>query len=515
MKRTRTTAPTPPPARACAFRRAAIVAALSLLAISTRVPRASAQLIAVRTFPLPFADGDQFSFFPSSNLGMAGVSIAVADSLHDAFVNPAKGGRGPSYFFGAPTLFSVSRDAGGGSTLPVGVLARSGAVFGGAAAAIQSISDGGRPLDFPEGDLFRSAGPGSASHSNRYGFVMAGRSFASSKLSIGASALWSALGAIDGVSMLYPGSRGVNQSGGTADVRLGMLKEWNGGQSLEALVLHRRVGMTNDVLYADLFWDPVARQPVERARLEHDADRTKTWGIHFQYERPLADSGWRVGARLTANRLAHPAMANYEIASLPSDEGRTMALNLGMGLARTLGGTTMAIDAIYEPIRSNLRAVADSAVPSAPAGTIEAGGTTMDSRLRFSNVVLRAGVSQSVDREPAGSLRFQLGLQARSVSYAIRQRDQVVGQTRRGSEAWMEWTRSWGMTWRFPALAVHYAGRLTSGGARPGVANVNIGVPVPLPASEISRAPFPSASLTTMTGVRVLTHQLSLSVPLR
>src|SRR5829696_7981280 len=97
--------------------------ATAMLAISLLIAsgnHASAQLIQIKT--LPIADGDQWRFFPSANLGLGGVSIALRDSLSDPFDNPAKGSRlndrGHGLFFGSPTSYSLSRNAGGGVTLP-------------------------------------------------------------------------------------------------------------------------------------------------------------------------------------------------------------------------------------------------------------------------------------------------------------------------------------------------------------------------------------------------------------
>ncbi|HEV2671671.1 MAG TPA: hypothetical protein VGU74_11295, partial [Gemmatimonadales bacterium] len=42
-------------------------------------PSAAAQLIPIKTIPI--AQGDQFQLFPSDNLGMGGVSIALPDSI--------------------------------------------------------------------------------------------------------------------------------------------------------------------------------------------------------------------------------------------------------------------------------------------------------------------------------------------------------------------------------------------------------------------------------------------------
>src|SRR4051812_46315758 len=97
-----------------------------------------AQLIPVKTVPI--ADGDQFSFFPSSNFGMAGISLALHDSLLDPFLNPATAARiRRSAFFGSPTFYDVTYGAGGGRTLPLGALAKRGQYFGGVMLALQQV----------------------------------------------------------------------------------------------------------------------------------------------------------------------------------------------------------------------------------------------------------------------------------------------------------------------------------------------------------------------------------------
>src|SRR5438309_10969217 len=104
---------------------------LSSLLLALAGP-ASAQLISIKTVPI--AQGDQFQIFPTNNLGMGSVSIALADSLSDPFANPAMGTRiASARFFSSPTLYSVSRKAGGGRSLPFAVLARRAGWYGGLA----------------------------------------------------------------------------------------------------------------------------------------------------------------------------------------------------------------------------------------------------------------------------------------------------------------------------------------------------------------------------------------------
>src|ERR1043165_9122183 len=73
-------------------RRAAVtLACLALVSISAAPRALPAQIIDLKTTPL--AGSDQFTFYPSTGLGITGVSIAIDDSLHDPFTNPAKGKR--------------------------------------------------------------------------------------------------------------------------------------------------------------------------------------------------------------------------------------------------------------------------------------------------------------------------------------------------------------------------------------------------------------------------------------
>src|SRR2546425_1262954 len=223
---------------------------------------ASAQSIPIQTVPL--VPADQFDIFPSLTLAMGGVSIAVPDTLHDPFVNPAKGARlRTARFFSAPTFYSVSHDAGAGRTLPLGVFSTAGTWYGGLALALQQV-DASHPsspsLNFPGAfdTTFRLAAPlpsgvpdlstGSESHGNALAFALIGKELPGSGLSVAGSIAWAKLRALDGVDLLYPGSRRVDQSGETFDARLGVLKEWAGDRSFEAIVLHERFRMTHEVL---------------------------------------------------------------------------------------------------------------------------------------------------------------------------------------------------------------------------------------------------------------------------
>ena len=482
---------------------------------------APAQLISIKTVPV--AQADQFEIFPSDNRGMAGVSIALPDTLLDPFVNPATTARlRGAYFFGAPAFYSMSHRSGGGRTLPVGALVGSRSWYGGLALALQEIEPGGdgtpvfRPVP-PNVDVGRGLVVDSPreSHQNTMAVGIVGKAFPEAKLSVGGSLQWARLNAIDGVDLLYAGSRGIEQFGHLLDLRLGMLKEWAADRSLQAVVVHNRFRMTHDVTYVDFLWDPIQGQPVEHPRLEHNLDRTNTWGAHLEYARPLASSGWRVGGVVTGNVLSHPKIPNYEIMSIPRDPGRSFAYNFGLGVSRANDSTTFAVDAVYEPIWSNTWAEAAGPVETRSGGTIPAGGKTIDNHFRFSNTVLRLGVGQDMalgGRSRAAGL--QLGIALRSVHYWLDQYDNVEGTARGQEVRWREWTPTWGLSLRFPSMEIQYRGRVTTGTGRPGVANR--GGPVFLDAvsagANIIAAP---SGPMTLDNVKVATHQLSVSLPLR
>ncbi len=500
------------PARAGKHAPTSVLRVIAMLAC-TSAP-ALAQLISVKTVPI--AQGDQFDFFPSRNQGMASVSIALADTLLDPFSNPAKASRlAGSHFFGTPTFFSVSSDAGGGRTLPLTSLARSRSLFGGIGIAFQEI-DAARRADFqPIFENNSIPGVTEKSHRNQYAFAMAGKAFPAAGISVAASIFGAGLEAVDGVDLLYAGSQAIDQRGQSMDVRLGVLKEWSPAQSLEAVLVHNRYRSQHDVTYVDWFWDPTARMTVPRPRVEHNLDRTNTNGLHVAYVQPLKATGWRVGALVTANRLTHPKIPNYEIMNIPRDPGHSNALNIGVGLSKMQAGATFAIDAIYEPIRTSTWAEAAGPTLAADGGVIPTGGKTVENRFRFSNALVRLGISQDIKASNGEDLvGFQMGLGLRSIDYRLQQDNNITRSRRHQAERWIEWTPTWGTSVRFPHLEVRYRGRRTTGTGRPGVAGPGIDVLRGLELASSSIVAAPSGRLT-LDEVSVVMHQLSLSFPVR
>lgn len=497
----------------------ALLAVLSLLGAV-----GSAQIIPIRTLPL--AQGDQFSIFPSSNLGMGGVSMALADTMLDPLRNPAMGARvGAARLFSSPTVYSISRETGGGRTLPLAVLGRNGSWFGGLSAAIQQVENSGpipqppTPLALPRGGPIAITqdvvSPDNRSHGNTYAFATLGKIMSGTGLSLGGSVQWSLLHAMDGVDLLYPGSQRLAQSGHGVDVRLGLLKEWSGSRSFEALVLHNRFSMTQDVTYLDLFWDPGTQQFVQTQRVEHDLDRMATTGLHLAYQRPLTSSGWRIGWIGTANLVRQPRIAPNEVVTIPRDQGHSAAYNVGVGFSKTQGPGTFGIEALYEPIWSTTWSVADAPLVTTLGDTIPAGGRTVENRYHFSNVVLRLGVSRDL---PLATLRkavgLELGLAVRAQHYRLEQNDRLAGTVQPFRTGWVEWSPTWGLSLRFPELELHYRGRVQNGAGRP-ASFANFGPPVAFGPGDILLPPGGAGSTLNLAGVTTITHQISLSLPLR
>jgi hypothetical protein len=475
---------------------------------------ASAQLIGLKTVPV--AAGDQYLLVPSQNLAMGGVHIALDDPLLDPFVNPALGSRvAASHVFALPTFYSVSENAGNGKTLSAGSLFAGRRAFGGVLLALQQISGG--DLFFGPIPLREVAGNGilppdalsQQSATNKYAFVTLGTTLPGG-VAVGASAFVSDLNAVDGVEHLYALAADIDESGHDVDLRLGALKELARG-SLELLLLHRRYAVRHDVTYLDwVLVDSTTFQWEQQVRLERNDDRTNTSGAHLRYVRALGQAGWRLGGILTANRKTHPKIPNYELVNIPRDPGHSTAFDLGVGLARTAGATTFGMDVIYEPAWSDTWAEAAAPVPTAGGDTIPAGGRTVENDFVFSNAAVNLGVGHTL-----GRATFQLGLSVRAYDYELEQADLVAGTFRRQSEQWMEWTPSWGLRFELPGVAVRYLGRVTTGTGRPGVAWTGA---VPGRAADFAEANdivvAPSGPLT-LQDVSVVTHQISVSVPIR
>ena len=489
---------------------AALLYAASLsVALAAAVPaRLAAQLISLKTVPV--ATGDQFLTLPSEKLGMAGVSIALDDALLDPFVNPAKGSLvEESALLGSPTFYGVSNGNGGGRTLPIAALFRSGSGFGGISFALQQIEGGNRGGNFwlPVDAIW--IGPqrrlNELSATNVYADGFVGFELGETGLSLGAGVSWAGLDALDGVEHLYSLADGIVQSGHAVDYRLGVFSARDGRQ-FEAVVIHNRFSMTHDVSYIDWTWDETDQIPIITTRLEVNEDKTNTTGFHLGFARPITESGWRVGGTWTVNRKSHPKIPNYEIMNIPRDPGISWAYDFGVGIAKSSGPATFGIDLVFEPIWSDTWVEAEADTMSVDGATIRKGDRTIENQFCFTNVQMLLGLAHETER-----LGFQLGVEVRSYDYSLEQRDNLENTVRDQDESWMEWTPSIGARVKFPEFELGYVGRMTTGSGRPGVRWEG---PRAAAAANADFIVAPSGPLT-LQDARVLTHQLMVSIPIR
>jgi hypothetical protein len=226
-----------------------------------------------------------------------------------------------------------------------------------------------------------------------------------------------------------------------------------------------------------------------------------------------------VGANIVGNLVTHPKLPNYQVLDIvrpvPWDPGHSAAYNVGLGVARHHGSSSFALDAVYEPILTHTWGETPVPIPLVDGVTIPAGGRTTENHFTFSNTILRLGVGQDLLLEGTTEpLRLQAGIAAHAIHYWMRQVDHVAATSRRQEEQWLEWTPTWGASFRFGAAEVRYLGRVTRGTGRPGVQTSNVlAVPANAAVSGGDILAAPSGPLT-LTSVSVTTHQLSVAVPL-
>ena len=488
----------------------------TLVLAATFASSAGAQLIPVRVVPI--AQADQFGIFPSVNFGMANVSIAMADSLLDPFENPALGSRvRRAVYFGAPTFFAVTNEAGSGQTYPLGLLARKGRIFFGGTLALQEINPArarSEPFAPPIGVLTASSSfapvtfnaEPNQTENNVYGHGMAGYTLPG-QVTVAVSGLHSRLRAMEGMELLFTGSHNVRQRGDHSELRLGLLKEW-GTRSLEVVALDRRLDMSYVAGYAEQYWDPATRQPRTQTRDVRTSMDSRTTGLHVEYDMPVRDSTWRAGAVFTVNHLSESKAPYYEFMGIPLDPSHTRAFNLGVGLSRRRGPVTLALDAVLEPIWRRSSGVVDTSSLAifAPGTNVE------DSYFKFRNVVLRGGVARDIVVPGSDNrLRLQFGAQMRNVNYSLEQHNRLDGVYRERKNSWREWTHAWGTNLLFPRFEFGYQLRLLSGMGRLGVPPQDDVVTID---PFFPGSPLPIQNIT-LYPVRIASHQMFFRVPLR
>lgn len=458
---------------------------------------AGAQIIAVKTSPL--AEGDQNTFLPSANRGMAGVSIALRDTLLDPFANPAVGARlRHSYAFGTPSFYALSHNGSAGSTLPIGIVKRGSRFFGSAAVAMQVIEPPDRNqsavfnpvvLEAASSTVLVSGTAAPAKRRNGYLFTGGGRTIGDSTLAVGASVQWSRIGGVDGVDLLYPGSRSVREHGDDIELRVGAMKDWR-LRSLEAAVVHTRVATSHDISYLDLFWDPGTRTVIQKSRADHNYDRRHLWGANLKLAQTVGDStlGWRLGASVTANRTTQPTAPSLGMMTPAGDPGRSDALNAGVGVTRVMGATIAGMDAIYEPITAERQ--------------LSAGGVD---QYRFANAIVRGGVGREFALVPMGTfLRLQAGAEWHRYHYTLHEASAPATSS---VEGWSQWTHTVSASMRASQFEFHYGFRVVSGVERPGFVDSP-------PVFSVLDSFVPVFPQIQMMPVRVISQQFTFTVRL-
>ncbi len=477
---------------------------------------ADAQFISVETTPV--ATGSQFQLHPSRTRAMGNVTVAVRDSLGDAFVNPAKTARlNDSWVFSAPAYYTITDGDGAARTLSVGGLFTSKRWFGGGSLALQQLDPGPSPgstvrpnVTFASRTTVAPAPPArtlrETAAENQYATAFGGIRL-SSHVAIAGMVQWAGLKAMDGVELLYPGNEGLRQDGHRLDLRVGLLGEW-ADQSLSLLLLHNRLDMTHDVQYSE--GEVLRGDSNQRARwethIEHYEDRTNTWGLHLDYVLPLGASPWNLGTALTTNRKNHPKIPNYDLMNIPRDPGTSWAYNVGLGVSRQANGTTFGIDLIFEPILSETWANAQETITQPDGGTISPGERRITNDFTFANSTVRIGLRQ-------GGTGWHLagGLQVHTVRYWMTQTDHTAQSKRDQEERWTEWRLTWGGGLTWDAIRIQYDGHLTLGTGQPGVTSpLRRGAEFAV-ASDMIVAPRGPMTLQTR---KVFTHQVSVIVPI-
>lgn len=478
-----------------------LLAACVVTSIQSR--NATAQLISIKTVPV--ATGNQFLLYPSANLGMAGVSVAIDDHLLDPFVNPAKGSRlEGSRLFGSPTFYGISDRGPGGRTLPLGATFAGQNFFGAVSASLQQLDRNGQGFcQFGGCGITLS----DSRSTNQYLHGMVGSRLGNADLSVGVSVSWADLNAVEGVDLLYGLAESIDQFGSALDVRIGVLKDGSDGSSFEAIALFNRFKMTHDVTQIDWFRDDILLVQNPIRTVERNLDRTNTFGLHFGYQRPLAGSDWRIGGILTANYKSHPKIPNYEVMNIPRDPGYSWAYNIGVGLSREMGPARFAVEIVYEPIVSSTWAEAAEPVQTESGRTLAVGAKTIENDFQFSNATFRMGISRETQ-----TLGFQIGLEVRSINYDLDQVDNVLETFRHQQENWMEWTPTIGLTLIFPEFQIRYTGMVTSGTGRPGVVWSPRAVAAFDTAGDVIVAPSGPLTLQDAT---VVTHRVVFVMPIK
>ncbi len=480
---------------------------------------AAAQEIAVKSIPV--ATGTQFMIFPSENLSMGGVTIALDDPLHDPFVNPAKGIRVRGmHFAGTPSYYSVNHrdgwvdDASSARTLPIGMVMRSRRIFGGAVLAWQEmnkrdtqgccwIAEDALSSFVHPSDLSIQQSDGSINRNNVYLFAFGGSEISGTNLSVGVSAFAANLNGIEGVRLLYAQGDQVDQDGEMQNVKVGLLQRWDDGRSAELTAQWHRFKMDHAMTHWIWLEDVQRSEPVTRIEQDH----TSGVALRAGYRHPMKN-GWEVGAILVGDWKTHPKIPNYDLMRIPRDPGNSSAYNIGVGFARRVGRATYGFDLIYEPIWSHTWANAVEDITRDDEVLVRAGEMTVENYFRFRNAIFRMGA-----RHAGKKLEFGVGLNLHVIGYQLNQYNFVERFKREQDESWGEWTLTTGLGYNFTAFRMQYLSLVTLGTGRPGIDERTARAESGFFDASADFIVAPHGSLALADAV-VWTHRVSLLIPL-
>ncbi len=462
---------------------------------------ATSQRVTPRTVPVQ--QSGQFDVFPSERASMAGVSLAIDDTLLDPFVNPAKASRlHGGVLFTEFGTHRVTRGGGGGRTIPVGAIGSRGPWSAGALLAFQTL----------DADAVVTARSVADRPENRYASVSLARRLPRG-FSLGAGTFDVRLEALDGMHALYTGSDSIALLGKINDLRVGILKEWRSGRTAEIVVLHNRTDVSHDVTFRTGAWDPNTGLPSSTTQFEHHDDRTRVIGAHTEFVTRASDSA-RFGWLATVNRLNHPKVPSYRFSNLPRDPGTTYAYNFGFGASKLAERSAYAIDLIYEPVFSHTWAEAGPNATDEDGMALAPDARTVENRFRFSNVKFRVGVStqMGVGPDTSKALDIEFGLSIARNAYHLRRQNNLTGAVGHQDVDWFEWGPAFGLLMRTRHFQIGYRGRLS---CSPGACSPSFGHGEDLVQPDgpgVIAAPGPILALDYG---HVFVQKLSIVVPLR
>jgi hypothetical protein len=175
-----------------------------------------------------------------------------------------------------------------------------------------------------------------------------------------------------------------------------------------------------------------------------------------------------MGYLLTANRLSHPKLPDYQlptVQSIPRDPGNTDAYNIGFGATRSAGNSTFGIDVIREPMWSHTWADAARDTMNVDGTIIRSGAHTVDNRFKFSNSRINVGIAHDFPgaTDSATTFGVQFGVSMRAINYTLDQVNHITQVSRSQDEGWTEWSPAFAVSLKSKSMTVMYSISRTCG----------------------------------------------------